>query len=586
MSTDKEKAARLVADAFSLSEENLREINGLFRAYLFRRGSTGEIWSTCCGRHVRIDERTGTVRESGKERCAKNEELFLLYAGHVPQEKWRDGKCVNRLDAMQRVKCPWCGADASVKELRYSGQRKNLYEYQRAAVLRQREDGLWVQCYDCMKDYTHGELTRGPELGLLGVYRFCGDAMLPPEERSKPFRLDRAEAATRYWRNSVFGYRTMSYVGKMRSWMLSAPYGNASELGRGYDAVGLDELRKSDMRWLGVEEIQKKCDLLRLLSLCCFYPKQVEWLHKVGLDEGITDYVERGVKNAAAIHWDAEDPKEFLGLGKKELQTMRVGKGSLEAVGFYRSCKGKESLEDCITLTKELCDKGKEQQIGRLLRTYGIGLSKLLKYAEAQRVEKQILRTVLMEYVDYAQAAEGIGLNLHNPVFAFPKNFREKHDSVTRAYANLQEERANEEAMKKYLPRYRKLDKKYTFSLDGFEIQVPRNGTEIAQEGKRLCHCVGGYAERHLKGATTILFLRRSAQRDTPLVTIEMKENKIVQIHGYDDERTACPENPNKTPCRKLYDYFLEPWLQWLSDGSKRDKEGKPILRDELTKTA
>ena len=129
-----------------------------------------------------------------------------------------------------------------------------------------------------------------------------------------------------------------------------------------------------------------------------------------------------------------------------------------------------------------------------------------------------------------------------------------------------------------YLPRYKKLVKKYTFALGGFEIQVPRNGTEISEEGKRLHHCVGGYAERHLKGATIILFLRRSEQKDTPLVTIEMKGNKIVQIHGFDDERTACPENPNRTPCRKLYDYFLEPWLQWLAEGSKRDKEGNPVL--------
>ena len=608
MSTDREKANGLVARAFPLSEENLQEINGLFRAYLFRRGSTGEIWSSCCGRHVRIDDRTGTVRESGQERCATNDELYLLYAGHVPKEKWNWGKCVNELAAMQRVKCPWCGAEASMKELRYCGQRKNLWEYQRAAVLRQREDGLWVQCYDCVKDYSHGRLTDRAKLDMLGVYRFCGQAMMPcdgdyhsvacgdssPDKGSLSGASGKgsffwgtvAESAQRHWYGTVWSYDEIYMIGTKRSWMLSAPYGRDGELGMRYSVVGVRELQKSGLRWIGLEELVKKYDLLRMLSLACFYPRQMEWLHRLGLDEGIGNFTERGVKNAAAISWDSENPKNFLGLGKPELRTLREREGDLTGIALFRSWKGAEALEDCITLTQELHDRGKEKELVKILKAYGIRLPKLLRYAENQRLEKQSLRTVLMEYIDYAQAAIGIGLDLRNPVFAFPKCFREKHDSVTKAYADLLKERANEKEWEEYRPRYEKLEKKYLLALEGFEIRVPMNSSEIVEEGKRLHHCVGGYAARHLKGATTILFLRRSAQRDTPLVTIEMKGNKIVQIHGFDDERTACPENPNRTPCRKLYDYFLEPWLQWLSDGSKRDKEGKPILREELAETA
>ena len=598
---DRKKAGRLVDGAFSLCEEDLKEINGLFRAYLFRRSSTGEIWSTCCGRNMRIDDRTRKVWERGaEERLATREEMDLLLERHTPQAVWKGGKCVNEFDAMKRVKCPWCGAKARMKDLRYCGQRKNLREYQRAAVLRQREDGLWVQCYDCVKDYSCGELTDRAKLDMLGVYRFCGQAMMPchgaskdnpPALRATSLKREAlgrtvAESAQRHWYGTIWGYNEIYMIGTKQSWMLSAPYGRDGELGMRYSVVGVRELQKSALRWIGLEELVKKYDLFRMLSLACFYPRQMEWLHRLGLDEGIGDFTERGVKNAAAISWDSENPKNFLGLGKPELRTLRERKGDLTGIALFRSCKGAEALEDCITLTQELYDRGKEKKLVKILKAYGIRLPKLLRYAENQQLENQSLRTVLMEYIDYAQAAIGIGLDLRNPVFAFPKCFPEKHDSVTKAYADLLKARANEKEWEEYKPRYKKLEKKYLFALEGFEIRVPMNSSEIVEEGKQLHHCVGGYASRHIKGTTTILFLRRTVQRDVPLATIEMRGNKIVQIHGFDDERTACPENPNKTPCRQLYDYFLEPWLQWLAEGSKRDKEGNPVVKESVKEYA
>lgn len=39
-----------------LSQKELREINSLFPAYLFRRRRTREIWTTCCGVHQTLPE--------------------------------------------------------------------------------------------------------------------------------------------------------------------------------------------------------------------------------------------------------------------------------------------------------------------------------------------------------------------------------------------------------------------------------------------------------------------------------------------------------------------------------------------------
>ena len=56
---------------------------------------------------------------------------------------------------------------------------------------------------------------------------------------------------------------------------------------------------------------------------------------------------------------------------------------------------------------------------------------------------------------------------------------------------------------------------------------------EIISEGQALQHCVGGYAERHAEGKTTILFIRRKDNLDTPYYTLEIddKTKHIKQYH-------------------------------------------------------
>ena len=54
---------------------------------------------------------------------------------------------------------------------------------------------------------------------------------------------------------------------------------------------------------------------------------------------------------------------------------------------------------------------------------------------------------------------------------------------------------------------------KYEFELDGLRIVFPMTAAAIRREGKLLRHCVGGYADRHMKGVVTILFLRSEERR-------------------------------------------------------------------------
>lgn len=565
----RKRAEELVRLAPELSDPEKLAINALFRAFLFKRNSTGEVWTTCCRKHVFIRPDTDNA-----------DELRILHAPHTPepQSRWD-----NTPPPKMRAKCPYCGKKVTVKELRYSGRRKALWEYQRAVVLRQWRGALWATAWDCFKDYEGKEpatnapvLTMLPKAKLLGAYRFTPG---------------KVEAATRvWWSDGPFDYSYQDTPGKNAGhkggmWHIHSPYGFCSELGKSYDMIGLPELQKSALRWCRLEQVRiASDDFIELLTAACFYPKQVEWLVKLGLQDAVRDLAGRGVKNAAAVKWNANTPAAFLGCGVKELDAItKESDRPLVALRIYRALHDMTQAptpEECAALADCADDRTLRVLLPRMKR-YGLRIPKLISYLEKIRRHGKIHwsnNAALSAYADYITAADGCGLDLSNTIHLPPKDFWAKHDTVTAAWSAICANRRSTEANAKYKVRLQKLTARYLYWSDTLLIRAPVNAGEIVEEGKRLEHCVGGYADRHLSGKTTILFLRRRDKPHVPLVTIEMDGNTIRQVYGYRNDRASCPENPKAIPARKLYGAFLDEWLEWLNAGSKRYKDGRPKL--------
>lgn len=565
----RKRAEELVRLAPELSDPEKLAINALFRAFLFKRNSTGEVWTTCCRKHVFIRPDTDNA-----------DELRILHALHTPEPQSRGD---NTPPTKMRAKCPYCGKEVTVKELRYSGRRKALWEYQRAVVLRQWRGALWATAWDCFKDYEGKEpvtnapvLTMLPKAKLLGAYRFTPG---------------KVEAATRvWWSDGPFNYSYQDTPGKNAGhkggmWHIHSPYGFCSELGKSYDMIGLPELQKSALRWCRLEQVRiASDDFIELLTAACFYPKQVEWLVKLGLQDAVRDLAGRGVKNAAAVKWNANTPAAFLGCGVKELDAItKESDRPLVALRIYRALHDMTQAptpEECAALADCADDRTLRVLLPRMKR-YGLRIPKLISYLEKIRRHGKIHgsnNAALSAYADYITAADGCGLDLSNTIHLLPRDFWEKHDTVTAAWSAICANRRNSEANAKYKARLPKLTARYLYWSDTLLIRAPVNAGEIVEEGKQLEHCVGGYADRHLSGKTTILFLRRRDKPHVPLVTIEMDGNTIRQVYGYRNDCASCPENPKGIPARKLYGAFLDEWLKWLNTGSKRYKDGRPKL--------
>ena len=98
---------------------------------------------------------------------------------------------------------------------------------------------------------------------------------------------------------------------------------------------------------------------------------------------------------------------------------------------------------------------------------------------------------------------------------------------------------------------------KYEFEMDGLRIVFPLSSAAIKREGQALHHCVGGYAERHIKGVLSIVFLRKATTLHVPYVTIEMQGNRIQQIHGESNDRHA------SIGPRRRHKEFLDTWRRF-----------------------
>lgn len=564
------KALRLVQAAPELTKQEEQEINGLFPAYIFRVRRDRELWTTCCREHHKIAK--------GHETYAEQK---VLDAEHTPEPKFRYGNQVNR--SPFPTPCPYCGRLCAVKELGRTGSRGNLSSYRRVVVLKWHRSSLWARAYECAKHYNTDEsrLCNPPGMGLVGVYRF---------------RPGSAEQAIRgyYWWGHTFGdfcFHQQTGPLKKGKWELTRQFSYSNECGMGYKTIGVGELGKSPFQYCcGPDYIGKHYESLRFLTACCIYPRQIEMLMKAGMQSVVADLVEHGVKNSLAFKWEETDPFKGFGLTKQELREFMATKRDIDTIRLFKQLRrmGEQvSIAQCEQILTDLYMQ--DRQWIADAKHWGLRPMQLYRYFQRQN---QNAGAAMSAWHDYINCAQKLGYPLHRSNVLLPPDLGEAHDDAAEKHRRqLQRQRdlAEKERLRSekerlrlmelaYEERRKELERKYAVELDGYTIVVPKGSQEIMDEGRILKHCVAGYADRHMQGLVTILFMRETAAPDKPFLTIEMAGNRLVQIHGYRNEGLYSAKGRFAPDPREEHREWLDTWLDWLKKGSKRDKEGKPVL--------
>ena len=74
-----------------------------------------------------------------------------------------------------------------------------------------------------------------------------------------------------------------------------------------------------------------------------------------------------------------------------------------------------------------------------------------------------------------------------------------------------------------------RIDKSLEFSYKDYQFIYPSSTEEIKQEAVQQNNCVASYIDKVIDGKCHILFLRKKNKLNESLVTIEVRNNHIVQ---------------------------------------------------------
>jgi hypothetical protein len=277
--------------------------------------------------------------------------------------------------------------------------------------------------------------------------------------------------------------------------------------------------------------------------------------------------------------------RKAKGLSREDAATFRRAGFDFTDLKTFRRLAGRTGLGRYMSLVDQAGGTDNLLRIERCAAGIRVKTERAVRYIRSQLPQcaqyappiSQIIRT----WEDYLNMAGELQLDLTETTVAMPKDLKARHDAAAEHIRH----NADEAEKKKYGKRRRLLEKKFGFELNGLRILVPGSAREIVEEGKTLHHCVGGYAPRHITGSTTILFLRHARRPERSWLTIEMTERKgraeIAQIHGYRNEGYELTGGKRGAPPEDKYAWFLGPWLEWVNDGSPRDRKGAPILKNQ-----
>ena len=128
---------------------------------------------------------------------------------------------------------------------------------------------------------------------------------------------------------------------------------------------------------------------------------------------------------------------------------------------------------------------------------------------------------VLREFHDYVTMVSRISPKYEK----YPKNFLTTHKIACRNYNRLKEHFEE-------LDFQKRIDKTLEYACGDYKFVYPETTQDIKDEAVQQNNCVASYIKRVIDGQCHILFMRRKDDLTHSLVTIEVRDNKIVQAKG------------------------------------------------------
>lgn len=274
-------------------------------------------------------------------------------------------------------------------------------------------------------------------------------------------------------------------------------------------------------------------DAFRYIELYQKHP-QLEYLMKMGLwniiDEGLS---ERSFRNL--FDWRGQNPQKLLRVqvNKNDLLALSALATDIDTLklSLYLKKNTKLSLVELAQKRKKLERLSQYDTCVRFecLKRVGISAEAALNYMEKQNQEtSRGLYYVLIDWTDYIRDCKKLELDLTDTAVVKPRDLQRAHQNVV-----AQLKIKADELLNKQIAKLKKTRKRYNFSDGGLMAKVAGSAEELIAEGDALHHCVGTYADKHVKGQCTIILIRKQSEPDKPYYTMELSASGgIMQVRG------------------------------------------------------
>lgn len=146
----------------------------------------------------------------------------------------------------------------------------------------------------------------------------------------------------------------------------------------------------------------------------------------------------------------------------------------------------------------------------------------------------------LLNYIDYLVTYEAISPDYPSKILGeiddncnmlsqmsdkydrYPRHFLTSHQITSRTYQRWKEQ-FNEELFSK------RVNKKMEIVINGYKFIYPSKTEDIKKEAVQQSNCVVSYIDRVINGQCDIIFMRNANTPNESLVTVEIRNKKVVQ---------------------------------------------------------
>ena len=181
--------------------------------------------------------------------------------------------------------------------------------------------------------------------------------------------------------------------------------------------------------------------------------------------------------------------------------------------------------------SENMYDENAKSYFNTLVNDFGYNAKDLWLYIDRIKTFEAIedMTFLIRELYDYADMMK----RLSNKYDKYPRHFLTTHKIACRNYNRMKKE-FSEELFRK------RIRKEYECSFGDYVFIYPESTQDIKDEATMQNNCVASYIDKVIDGECHILFLRKRNKPKESLVTIEVRNNRIVQSkRRFNDDVTS-----------------------------------------------